>query len=69
MNARDKAISMLSLVLHHAAVGGTPIPHDVANVVDALIDATRAPESAHTRAAANLDSREGDWSDHREKTR
>jgi hypothetical protein len=49
--ARDKAINqLLDLVIDLAKGGGLPTREDVAPVVDAIIDAARAPESEHTRA-------------------
>lgn len=49
VTARDRAIGLLTKLLDIEERG--QVRHEsVAEVVDALIDAARAPESAHTRA-------------------
>jgi hypothetical protein len=51
LTARDRAIALVVRLLDGETLG--QMRHDdVADVVDALIEAARAPESAHTRALA-----------------
>jgi hypothetical protein len=46
VSPRDKAIDLLKRAFHQVDVA----PADFADIVDALIEAARAPESPHTRA-------------------
>ena len=51
--ARDRAIDLLSAALSE------PVDRDmVTAIVDAIIEAARAPESAHTRAMAEQQAKE-----------
>jgi len=49
-SARDKAVRLLTRCLVE-----DPSVFDLERCVDALIEAARAPESAHTRAATAMD--------------
>lgn len=53
MSARDRAIVLLTTLLDRFTPRSEWRHTDVADVVDALIDAARAPESAHSRALAD----------------
>jgi len=50
---RDRAIYLLTVLLNRFTPNSEWRHTDIAEVVDALIDAARAPESAHTRALAD----------------
>lgn len=51
MGAREKAIDLMKGLIDRLARGGQVGPKDeVEDIVDAIIDAARAPESTHTRA-------------------
>lgn len=53
MSARARAIVLLTTILDRLDAQGEQVrSEDVAEVVDALLEAARAPESAHTRAVA-----------------
>lgn len=53
VTARDQAIVLLTKLCERFEPRSDWRHTDVAEVVDALIDAARAPESAHTRALAD----------------
>jgi hypothetical protein len=53
MSARDRAVVLLARLLDRFTPTSEWRHTDIGEVVDALIDAARAPESAHSRALAD----------------
>lgn len=52
MSARDQAVTLMTQLLDRFVPREEWRHTEIADIVDALIDAARAPESAHTRATA-----------------
>lgn len=56
-SARDRLIRLLGHVLDSVRNGVRPQDAHLEELVDALIEAARAPESAHTRTVADAQTR------------
>lgn len=59
--ARDHAIVLLTTLLDRFTPRSEWRHTDIAEIVDALIEAARAPESAHSRALADEQARDAAW--------